>query len=170
MDSTIVLSFKYSEQDFVRAMRAHLASRLRLKLDIAVVVAATAFGVYAWQALELPWYGLTLLGVCALFGIVLVLAFTALPRLIFRREAKFRDVYTLAFSRDDIHFRTDHIDSRLQWSMYDRALVDAHSFILYYGSSSFTVIPKRVFEDVQQRAAFETMISEKIQRVSEVHV
>jgi hypothetical protein len=35
---TVNLSFRYAEQDYVRAMRAHYASRLRLPLDIAVIV------------------------------------------------------------------------------------------------------------------------------------
>ena len=46
MDSTINLSFRYLESDYVRAMRAHYASRLRLRLDIVVIVATVAFGVY----------------------------------------------------------------------------------------------------------------------------
>ena len=35
---TVQLSFRYVEQDYVRAMRVHYASRLRLPLDIAVIV------------------------------------------------------------------------------------------------------------------------------------
>ena len=35
---TVNLSFRYAEQDYVRAMRAHYVSRLRLPLDIAVIV------------------------------------------------------------------------------------------------------------------------------------
>ena len=53
MDSAIHLSFRYSEQDIVRAMRAHVASRLRLKLDIAVVVATALLAVYLWQSPDL---------------------------------------------------------------------------------------------------------------------
>jgi hypothetical protein len=143
MDSTIHLTFRYSEQDIVRAMRAHIASRLRLKFDIVLVLAMALFGAYSWR-----------------------LAFAVVPVVIFRREAKFRDEYSLTFSAEGIHFRTVHIDSQLQWSMYDRALVDAHSFVLYYGGRSFTVIPKRVFETAEQQAAFERLIAMKIPKIS----
>jgi len=100
------------------------------------------------------------------FVLILVAAFSVIPVIVFRREAKYRDNYSLTFSSENIHFRTIHIDSQLQWSMYSRALIDAHSFVLYYGSRSFSVIPKRVFETAEQQAAFEKLISEKIPEIS----
>ena len=44
------LSFRYSESDYVRAMRAHYISRLRLPLDIAVLVGAAVLGAYELRA------------------------------------------------------------------------------------------------------------------------
>jgi YcxB-like protein len=166
MDSSIHLLFRYSERDFVQAMRTHFAARLRLKLDLAVAAGAALLGLYVWQSLNLPLYGIPLLGLSVLLVLLLVVAFGLIPGLVFRREPKFRDEYSLTFSPDGIHFRTVHIDSRLNWSMYNRALVDADSFILYYGSRSFTVIPKRVFENAEQLATFERLISQKIPEVS----
>jgi hypothetical protein len=101
-----------------------------------------------------------------LLVLVLIGAFMVLPRVLFAREAKFRDEYSLTFSPEGIHFQTEHIDSQLQWSLYTRALVDAHSFVLYYGSRSFTIIPKRVFRTAEQQAAFERMIAKKIPEIS----
>src|SRR5260370_14706106 len=161
MDS-IHLTFRYSKQDIVRAMRAHIASRLRLKFDIVVVLASALFGAYSWRSLDSPVYGMVLVGVSAIFFLVLIAAFAVVPVVVFRREAKFRDEYSLTFSAEGIHFRTVHIDSQLQWSMYNRALVDAHSFVLYYGARSFTLIPKRVFETAEQQAAFDRLIEMKI--------
>ncbi len=143
-------------------MRAHIASRLRLKVDIVVVLALALFGAYSWWSLDSPVYGMVLVGVSAVFILVLIAAFGVVPVVVFRREAKFRDEYSLTFSAEGIHFRTVHIDSQLQWSMYNRALVDAHSFVLYYGARSFTVIPKRDFATADQQAAFERLIEMKI--------
>jgi hypothetical protein len=93
---------------------------------------------------------------------MLVAAFTIIPPLAFRREPKFRDDYALTFSSEGIHFRTAHIDSQLHWSMYSRALVDAHSYLLYYGSRQFTVIPKRVFPSADQLQAFEQLLTRHV--------
>jgi hypothetical protein len=143
-------------------MRAHMASRLRLKFDIVLVLVLALFGVYSWRSLDSPVYGMVLVAVSALFFLVLIAAFGIAPALVFRREAKFRDEYSLSFSPDGIHFRTMHIDSELQWSLYNRVLVDAYSYVLYYGARSFTVIPKRVFETPEQESAFARLIGLKI--------
>jgi len=96
---------------------------------------------------------------------VLVAAFTVIPPLVFRREPKFRDEYSLVFSSEGIHFRTAHIDSRLQWSLYSSALVDAHSYVLYYGKRQFTAIPKRVFVGSEQLQAFEQLLTQHISNI-----
>src|ERR1700686_3389529 len=161
---TVNLSFRYAEQDYVRAMRAHYASRLRLPLDIAVIVGLAVLGAYeAWSGSH--GFGITLLSVSVVFALMLVAAFAIIPRIAFRGQPKFRDDYSLEFSPQGIHFRTAHIDSDLQWSMYTSALVDAHSFILYYGSQQFTVIPKRVFQDVLQRQTFEQLLDQNVSNV-----
>ena len=165
MDSAIRVSFRYSEQEYVRAMRAHYASVLRLKLDIAVIVFVALFGAYDLQRSDSRWYGIVSLSLSAVLALMLAAAFFVIPVLVFRREPKFRDEYSLTFSPEGIHFQTANIDSRLQWSLYSRALVDAYSYVLYYGTRSFTVIPTRVFESADQLAAFDQLVSEKVPKI-----
>jgi hypothetical protein len=165
VNSTINLSFRYSESDYVRALRAHYASHVRLRLDSLVTVILVGVGLYLWRLPNLHWLGLACIVVAAVFALILIAMFTVIPPLAFRREPKFRDDYSLTFSPEGIHFRTAHIDSQLQWSMYSRALVDTHSYVLYYGSRQFTVIPKRVFQSIEQQQAFEQLVSEHISQI-----
>jgi hypothetical protein len=162
MTSPISLTFKYSEHDYVQAMRAHYASRLRLKPDIAIAVASTLSGAYLSRFPDTRVLGVGLMCLAVVLVVMLVVAFTVVPRVVFRREPRFRDEYSLTFSSEGIDFRTLHINSHLEWSVYTRVLVAAHSFVLYHGNNSFTVIPKRVFETTEQLAAFERLIKEKI--------
>jgi hypothetical protein len=165
MGSPIRVSFQYSEHDYVRAMRLHYASVLRLKLDIVVIVVVASLGVYELQTPDSRWYGIVSLSLSAVLALLLVAAFWVIPVLAFRREPKFRDEYSLTFSPEGIHFHTAHIDSQIQWSLYSRALVDAYSYVLYYGTRSFSVVPTRVFENADQRAAFDRLLSEKIPKI-----
>jgi hypothetical protein len=165
MDSTVNLSFRYLESDFVQAMRAHYASRLRLRLDIAVVIATAAVGAYLWHSPDSHLFGMVAFGISAVFALMLIAAFTVIPYVVFRRDPKYRDDYSLTFSPEGIHFRTAHIDSQLQWSIYSRVLVDAHSFVLYWGSSYFTVIPKRVFQSVEQQELFEKLLAQNVSTI-----
>jgi hypothetical protein len=165
VNSTINLSFRSAKSDYVRALRAHYASHLRLRLDIVVTVVLAAIGAYFWRSTSLHWLGVTSVVISVGFALILVAAFTIIPPLSFRREPKFREEYTLTFSPDGIRFRTAHIDSQLQWSIYSRALVDAHSYVLYYGSRQFTLIPKRVFQSAEQQQAFEQVLAQHVSQI-----
>ena len=165
MNSTINLSFRYEESDYVRALRSHYASHLRLRLDIVVTIVLIGIGVYLWPSPSLHWLGVASIIVAIAFALMLIAAFTVIPPLTFRREPKFRDDYSLTFSPEGIHFRTAHVDSHLQWSMYSRAMVDAHSYLLYYGTRQFTVIPKRVFHNLEQQQAFEKLLAQHISKI-----
>jgi hypothetical protein len=165
MNSTINLSFRYLESDYVRALRAHYAARLRLPLDIVVTAALIGVGAYLWRSPDLHWVGVCCVLLAAVFALILIAAFTVIPPLAFRREPKFRDDYSLSFSPEGIHFRTAHVDSQLQWGMYSRALVDAHSYVLYYGSRQFTLIPKRVFRNTEEQRAFEQLLAEQVPQI-----
>jgi hypothetical protein len=164
-NSTVSLSFRYLKSDIVRAMRSHYASHLRPRLDIVMAVGLGALGAYFWRSPSSHWFGVLFVGASAVFGLILIAAFLVIPPLAFRHQPKFRDEYSLTFSPEGIHFRTAHIDSHLEWSIYSRALVDAHSYVLYWGSRTFTVIPKRVFQNMEQQGAFEQLLVERIPKI-----
>jgi hypothetical protein len=142
-------------------MRAHLSSGMRLWLDIPVVVLLFAAGVYLWPSLS----GKVAITLSGLFTLFLFAAFFVMPPLAFRREPKFRDDYALTFSSEGIRFKTMHIDSHLGWDIYSRALIDPNSYVLYYGSRSFTVIPKRVFDSTEQQGAFERLLTQYVPKI-----
>ena len=165
MNSTVNLSFRYLESDYVRAVRAHCGSRARLGVSVAWGVVLAACGLYLWRSPGWHWLGLGFLIGSVIWALILFAALTIIPSLNFRREPKFRDEYSLTFSPDGIHFCTAHVDSQLQWSMYSRALVDAHSYMLYYGSRQFTVIPRRVFQSAEQQQSFEQLLTQHISKI-----
>jgi len=165
VNQSVSLSFRYAELDYVHALRTHYASVLRLRLDIFIVVALTAIGSYCLSIPNQHWFGIVCISLAGSFSLLLLAAFLFLPRWIFRRELKLHDDYALTFSPDEIHFRTKSIDSHLQWSMYTRAIVDARSFLLYYGERNFTVIPKRVFVNAEQMQIFEQMLIKRVQQI-----
>jgi hypothetical protein len=164
-NSTVRLSFRYLKSDIVRAMRSHYASYLRPRLDIAVAVGLAALGAYYWRSPSSHWFGVMFVGASAVFGLILVAAFLVIPPLAFRHTPKFHDEYSLTFSPEGIHFHTAHVDSHLEWSIYSLALVDDHSYMLYWGSRTFTVIPKRAFQNNGQQGAFEQLLTERVPKI-----
>ena len=165
MNPNVSLTFRYLESDFVRAFRAHCRTRLRLPLDVAVVLLGIGVGIYLWRSPNQHWLGVGCVVLSVLFALMLIAAFTVIPLFIFRREPKFRDEYSLTFSPEGIHFRTASIDSQLQWSLYTRALTDSYSYVLYYGSTQFTVIPKRIFSNADQQQDFDRLLSQHVSQI-----
>jgi hypothetical protein len=49
--------------------------------------------------------------------------------------------------------------------MYSRALIDKYSYVLYYGSNHFSVIPKRVFQSAEQQATFEELLKRYVPEI-----
>src|SRR5580692_873124 len=155
MNDLISLSFRYSKDDIARATRTHYASRMRPRLDIVMAVLLAAAGGYLLRSPSSHLSGVFAVGASAAILLLLFAAFVIIPALAFRLEPKYRDEYSLVFSQEGIRFRTVHIDSQLQWSLYSRALVDGYSYILYHGARTFTVIPRRVFQNSEQERSFE---------------
>jgi hypothetical protein len=44
-------------------------------------------------------------------------------------------------------------------------LVDAYSYLLYWGTRTFTIIPKRVFQNTEQQGAFEQLLAERVPKI-----
>ena len=145
-------------------MRFHYATVLRPRLDIVLAIGLAALGAYLWRSPSSHWFGVLAVGAAVVFGLILLVAFFIIPPLAFRHQPKFHDDYSLTFSPDGIRFHTAHIDSHLEWRIYSRVLADARSYILYWGSQTFTIIPKRVFQSAEQQKAFDQLISEHVSK------
>lgn len=161
----IVLSFRYRKEDVVRAMRAHYSSVMRPRLDGALAILLLAVGIYCCWIPNLKWFAIFSLAASGTFLMMLVAAFGVIPHLLFSREPKYRDDYSLTFSDEGIHFHTVHIDSQLEWNLYSRALVDRSSYLLYYGSRAFSIIPKRVFQSREHLTEFDKLLSQNVKHV-----
>lgn len=166
MSQPIELVFRYSEEDFLRAMRAHYASRLRWRRDIAVATVVAIVGAYLWRSPTAHWLGIACVAASTSLMLILFAAFIVIPRIVFRSDPKYRDEYSLVFSDEGIHFRTTHIDSELKWGIYAHGLVDLHSYILYYGTRSFTIVPRRVFRTAEQERAFDQLLVQNVPKIA----
>ncbi len=159
MPDTITIKFRYSVEEFSKAMRLHHAARTNLPLDLGACALLVVFGCWMVWDNQHAWAGYTSLVVAVLWGASVFYVFWVAPRLAFRSSPKFAEEYELTFSPEGIHFHTPSVDSRLQWSHYSRALVNGDFFLLYYGEHFFTTIPKRVFANSEAVQAFESLLA-----------
>lgn len=162
MSETVELRFKYTEDEYVSAMRRYFARALYTKTDIVAGVAAVIAGILflIYSENSFVWDFLIFAGVILL--LINFVAYFIAPRLRFRREPKLHNEYFLKFSEDGIVFKTAGIDSNLQWSLYDKVWATDKFYFLFYGRNTFTVIPKRAFDSREQEEVFKSMLRRKI--------
>lgn len=163
MTEPVTLRFRYTEQDYVRAMRLHLSKRMRLKLDIVVAVALGLLSAFMLQdGDKLNWFWVFGCVASALLLAVVLFAWFVAPVRAFRQEPKLHDEYFLHFGPDGIEFRTASINSRIEWKLYRELRTDEHTHLLVYGTNGFTALPRRVFTGADQEAAFLQLVRQAI--------
>ena len=74
----------------------------------------------------------------------------------------------LVFSKETIKFKTQSIESEMKWDIYS-ALWENHDF--YYLIQSpriYTLIPKRVFKDLNEKQLFEEIVQSRVKTIKHV--
>jgi hypothetical protein len=136
-----------------------------LPLDLFAIIAATAFGLFQWYDSGFGLAALVSLAASAALAIIVVLALFVIPHLAYRKRDKLKQPYHLQFSEEAIEFSTRSIESRLQWHLYGRVIIDRHSYLLYHGKDEFTIVPQRVFVNPEDRQTFERLLDRKVKTV-----
>jgi hypothetical protein len=144
MTEPIAVSFRYTEDQYATGVRLHLAKRFRWKIDAPIAVGVIGLGAFALVAGS-GIAGPIIMGIGALYLCILAFGWFWLPVRYYRTQPKLRDEYRLVFSEEGVAFKTDHIDSTLAWSIYQRTLADSETYLLYYGKDAFTLLPRSVF-------------------------
>ena len=158
MSESVTIKFRYSAEEYSKAVRLHHAARTNLPLDVSVLALGLAIGCWLVSDKTSAWFGGVLLTVMALWILMMLYVFFVAPKVAFRYDPKLKEEYELTFTSEGVQFRTASIDSKLQWSLYSRALVDRDFFLLYYGKHYFSTIPKRVFSDSAALQTFESLL------------
>ena len=156
---SIIFSFNYLESDYVPALRAHYASYLRIWRDLFIIVVSGAGAAYLLRIPSLHWLAVGLLCLSIAMSAILVAAFLVIPPWVFRRNPKLQGEFSFNVSQDGVRYATSHIVTQLDWPIFTKTLVDSHSYLLYWDSRGFIVIPKRVFQTREQQKSFEELLS-----------
>lgn len=167
MSETVNLHFKYTEQEWLAASRLYVLRQpmLLVRLGIAFLLVTVGF-IFLTVILEgiLPFMLASLVAVLSAFVWSI---FFALPKQRFRSDPRFRDEFFLEFAEDAIRFKTAHIESRLDWSLYTGVLENERFYVLIYGKDMISVIPKRAFCTSAQEMVFRELLRRKLMHISD---
>lgn len=136
-------------------------SRFR-KSDKVVACILVAFGVWLIYG-GVPWWWSAIAFAAAVGEWFNLLSIRPLQvRVMFRANPKFHEEHELTFSDSGIHFKTNTIDSQINWDHYSKVIESPHIFLLIYGKMMYSVIPKRAFAGGEKLEAFRSLLSKHI--------
>ena len=162
MSEPVNLQFRYTEGEYVSAIRAYILAKRRILAYVGIASGITLLGTYYLLTESDPVFSLFLLATGLLMFGLLATSFVIIPHRRFHGNPQFQSEYYLQFSEDGILFQTDHIDSTLKWGIYTEALETEKFYLLAYGEGAVTVIPKRVFKSDEQQILFKDMLRRKV--------
>lgn len=164
MGKSLFLKFKYSEKEYIEAVKWYYSQSLNLKLDVVISVILICFGSLLWISGSESILNkiLVLLGCILLLMIIFTLYVN--PKRVFRQEPKFQDEYNLSFNDEGILFETEHINSTIAWNHYSKVKENKRFFYLIYGKYMFTIIPKRAFLNTEEEDLFRKLVEEKLEK------
>ncbi len=161
LSTDLTLQFQYTEAEYVAATHSYCNRSFHMRTYLITLGVVFLAGLYLWFSTSEP---VIFFGVSIFLLIVatpLVLYFVT-PRATFRREPRLQDTYWLRFDEDGIAFKTEHVNSNLDWALYQQVWENKRFFFLIYGKQMYTVIPKRVFENAAQETQFRELLKRKI--------
>jgi Ca2+/Na+ antiporter len=167
MDETVNLHFKYSEEEWVAASRLYVLRQPMILLRFGVAFLLLTVAIFFFAAINDRLMPLVLLSVGAVLVAFVLLLFFILPRQRFRNDPRFRDEFFLEFTEDEIRFKTAHLESKFDWSLYTGVIENERFYVLIYGKGMISVIPKRAFKGPAQETAFRNLLRRKLMPTSD---
>jgi len=162
MPESVELHFRYTEDEYVSAIRTYMLAKRRVAFFVGIASVVTLLGIYFLITQSDGAAAISFLVTGAfLFGL-LATSLVIVPHRRFKANPQFRRDYYLQFAEDGILFRTDQLDATLKWEIYTEALETEKFYLLSYGEGAITVIPKRVFKSGEQQAHFANMLRRKV--------
>ena len=160
----VSVRFVNSEADYIEATIACSYGSRRAGFDLIIEILALIIGIIFWGVLGFSWIWIVLILGSMVGLIIRILGYYVLPRIRYRSEPKYKDEYLLEFDEEGIRFNTDSIESKLDWSIYNKMIETGNLYILIYGKYNFSIIPKKALLTEPDRIEFVMLIDKNIKK------
>lgn len=166
---TVELRFQYTQSEYIRAERQYLIScKIIHKYDIALVAVFLLLSVVYMLFTSFSIFSILIFGLIIVVTALGSYLYILMPILKFKQTAKYHEEYTLVFSKETIEFKTQSIESEMKWDIYS-ALWESHDFYyLIQAPRIYTLIPKRVFKDLNEKRLFEEIVQSRVKTTKHV--
>ena len=137
--------FTYDKKKVIQALRYHFISRREIKFMIILVnVFAIASAAFYFTGYVSP---VAFLLASGLWFIMMISFWFALPAIIYRRSATFKDSFRVRFEPQHMFLENERGSRSWTWNSFSTFVESPHFFHLYFDPRSFFLIPKDSFPE-----------------------
>ncbi|MFD0675176.1 hypothetical protein [Cohnella sp. GCM10027633] len=113
------LKYKYSEREFIQAMNQSSRDTRRWYVDFIIAILLLAYGIYTYMDGSNGFIVSFLIVISVSIIVAMFIRMVILPRVLFKREPKYKEEYELEFLEDEIRFTAGALKSSIPWSFYN---------------------------------------------------
>ena len=162
----IEVRFQYTEKEYIQASRQYMfMSKLLKKSDIILPIVLLPTSVLYMFLTEFDVLSIVLCVCAVVYLMIIATLYYLIPKVSYKQNAKYQEEYYLSFSEEGIKFRTNTINSDLQWEVYKKLLENEEYFYLCQNKQIYSVIPKRAFQGEETMLQFKELALEKVSAV-----
>ncbi|SFS77289.1 YcxB family protein [Paenibacillus sp. BC26] len=157
------INFMYSEREIISAINQNLNLK-ELIFSVLIAAALLVYGIFQLMSGSTRIFDVFILLISILFFFIVFVRIIVVPRIVFKRQPKFKEEYVLSFNEENIIFNAGDINSTISWDFYKEIKESKEFIFLKYGKELHTIIPKRVFRNKEELNEFKTLIKSKINK------
>ncbi len=143
--------FTYNKAKVIQALRYHFVSRPEIKIMMVVIniFAISSAALFFFKKIS----PLAFLISSVLWFFLMVMFWFALPQIIYRQTATFKDSFSAVLGNEQFAIENVRGHKGWDWSHFSTWMESPHFFHLYFNPRSFFIIPKDAFEGDEEHEA-----------------
>ena len=166
---TVKLRFQYTQSEYIKAERQYLISSKTIhKYDIALAAVFLLLSVVYMLFSSFSVFSILIFGLIIVVTALGSYLYILMPILKFKQTAKYHEEYTLVFSKETIKFKTQSMESEIKWNIYSALWESRGFYYLIQALRVYTLIPKRVFKDLNEKQLFEEITQSRVKTTKHV--
>ena len=160
MSNTVKFKTVLTKEDFIKASRGYLLSQTNNQVFGVLLVLLILVGILG---LILNGVEPSILVFVVLATVGLVYSYIISPAIAasaITQNPEWSSMYDWSFSEEDIVVSSRGVDAKIDWSLFQDFTETRDYFLLIHSENknSFQVIPKRVFNSIEQREKFRQLL------------
>jgi hypothetical protein len=164
---SVHIEFRYEKGEYIKAVQTYLFAEGSINLIDFVIFPI----ILLLDILYMMYYEINLLSVLVLTAnvfviVMLIMLYWVTARISWEKIEGLQEDHIMTFRDEELHCFTKSQNTHIKWDTYKGFLDCKDYYYLISDKGKYTVIPKRVFGEIEKQFTFEMIATRHIERIS----